>query len=403
MQKRVLIWGTEEKADRTWEKLKKCSHIQVVAFGDNDSKKKEKQKNSLNILSIDEIGDDIDVIIIASAAHEIIHKQLECSLKKPIPIYESVEQYLFMTISIDITEFCNAKCKYCTTGRANRNGKRIGKNCMSARFFQKIYNFLISNDIIIPDSDIMLFSWGEPLLNPDYSKIIEFLADKQQCYSVSTNASVVRSVERENVYEKCKSFTISMPGFSQQSYDRIHKFDFEKIKSNIKDLIDEIKSKGFLGKPFIAYHVYQFNKNEISAARDFANSIGAELHPYYAYFNGNSMMMEYLDNTMALEARKEAEEELVLSHISGLIKQRPENYRCFLEDTLSIDSYGKLSLCCASDLYDKCFEWGSIFDYTSIDMLRNYRKEMMASVSCQRCRELGIDYLLQNSFPEYED
>lgn len=403
VEKRILIWGTGEKADCAWNDLIKYSHIRIVAFGDNDEKKRENLRNSLKVLSANEIGEDIDLIIIASAAREIIYKQLEYSLKKSIPIYKSVEQYIFKRIFIDITGFCNAKCKYCSTGRANRNGEFIEKKYMSFDFFQKIYNFWSSNEIIIPDTEIMLFNWGEPLLNPDYNKIIEFLADKHQCYSVSTNASVVKYVEQKNAYEKCRSFVISMPRFSQQSYNRIHRFDFEKIKVNIKELVKEIKGKGFRGKPFIAYHVYQFNKNEITLADDFAKSIGAELHPYYAYFNGNSMMTKYLENTMELNVRKEAEEELVLSHVSDLIKQRPKNYRCFLEDVLCVDSYGKLSLCCASDLEDRCFGWGSIFDYTSIDKLREYRKEMINSASCQQCRELGIDYWLENSpnFAEY--
>lgn len=403
VEKRILIWGTGKKADCAWSDLKKYSSIRVVAFGDNDIEKRKNKKNSLKVLSANEIGNDIDVIIIASAAYETIHKQLECTLEKSIPIYDSVEQYLFKCISIDITGFCNARCKYCTTGRANRNSEFIEKNYMSFQFFQKIYNFLSINEIIVPDTEIRLFRWGEPLLNPDYSKIIGFLADKQQCYSISTNASVVKNVEQENAYEKCKSFVISMPGFSQQSYNRIHKFDFEKIKVNIKNLVREIKSKGFSGKPFIAYHVYRFNKNEISLAEDFAKSIGAELHPYYAYFNGNSMMVKYLDNTMELNDREEAEEELVLSHINGIIKQRPKNHRCFLEDILCIDSYGNLSLCCVSDLYDRYFDWGSLFDYSSIDKLRDYRKKMMDSASCQQCRKLGIDYLLENSFVYYED
>lgn len=104
-------------------------------------KKRENLRNSLKVLSANEIGEDIDLIIIASAAREIIYKQLEYSLKKSIPIYKSVEQYIFKRIFIDITGFCNAKCKYCSTGRANRNGEFIEKNICHLIFFRRYIIF----------------------------------------------------------------------------------------------------------------------------------------------------------------------------------------------------------------------------------------------------------------------
>lgn len=73
VEKRILIWGTGEKADCAWNDLIKYSHIRIVAFGDNDEKKRENLRNSLKVLSANEIGEDIDLIIIASAAREIIY------------------------------------------------------------------------------------------------------------------------------------------------------------------------------------------------------------------------------------------------------------------------------------------------------------------------------------------
>lgn len=41
VEKRILIWGTGEKADCAWNDLIKYSHIRIVAFGDNDEKKEK--------------------------------------------------------------------------------------------------------------------------------------------------------------------------------------------------------------------------------------------------------------------------------------------------------------------------------------------------------------------------
>ena len=71
---------------------------------------------------------------------------------------------------------------------------------------------------------------------------------------------------------------ISMPGFSQASQDRIHGFSFERVKSNILRLREM-----FHNIPFdMSYHIYQFNLDEIEAARQFCIQNGIRFAPNYA-------------------------------------------------------------------------------------------------------------------------
>lgn len=307
---------------------------------------------------------------------------------------------MFRRISIDITGFCNAKCKWCVTGRKNREQGHIKPHYMPYGTFMKVYGHLYQHKMIDTNTEIMLYSWGEPFLNPDYIKIIEYLSEKNQTFAVSTNASKVQLTEKKNVYKNCDIFIFSMSGFSQESYNHIHGFAFEQVKKNITEINRNLRESGFHGTGLLSYHVYKFNTHEIEDAEQFANTLNLKFDPYYPYFNGNSMTELYLEGKMEDALKKEAEQELFLSHVKGLLQKRPSNYHCFLENILSIDCYGNLVLCCASD--DGCadYVWTSVFEIDTLEQMKEKRQEMLRCGSCSKCRSLGIDYWMQYN-PSY--
>lgn len=306
---------------------------------------------------------------------------------------------MFPRISIDISGYCNAKCKWCVTGW-NRQQGYIKQQCMSYEAFVRVYEHLYQSHIIGKSTEIMLYSWGEPFLNKDYIKIVEYLADKEQTFAVSTNASKVQLANGNSIYKNCDIFIFSMSGFSQASYKYIHGFDFEQIKKNIKAISKNLFESGFKGTGMISFHVYKFNTHEIEAAEQFAHSLKLNFNPYYPYFNGNSMTELYLEEKMPAEMRRMAEKELYLSHVKKLLSERPKNYRCFLENILSIDCDGNLVLCCASDSGCADYTWDNIFEITSYEEMQIKRQKMLLSSTCEKCRALGIDYWMEKN-PSY--
>lgn len=391
----LLIWGAGVRGSEVYpvfQEYLQNSRYQIAAFVDNNADLWGKEKLGYKIIGPMDVHKvpNLSGIIIGSIYEREIREQIKQLID--VPIYMKIEDLMYTRISIDISGFCNANCKWCVTGRQKRLGKSVKQQVMNYDEFVSLYEYIYSKGFIEHCTEIMLYSWGEPLLNKDYVKIIEYLARQQQTYSVSTNASVVLSAENNNAYEYCKAFSFSMPGFSQASYDRIHGFSFEKIKRNIELLTENINAKGFHGDGSISYHVYKFNVNEIAEAKRFAEKLGLRFHPYYPYFNGNSMTEEYLENRMNPQDREEAEEELFLSHVQKLLKERPADYRCYLENSISIDSFGNLVLCCASDEGISEYQWGSIYNIENRAQLREKHKEMLECSSCQKCRRLGIDY-----------
>ncbi len=400
-KQRILIWGTAARGEQTYELLKGHRRYEIVAFGDNNRELCGRKKYGIPIIGADELrGYEVpDSIVIASSKRSEIRTQLEKIVS--IPIYDGVDQLLWQRISIDISGCCNAKCKYCVTGVKNRQCE-FKMQTMSYEAFIQLYEHLYESGIIEKCTEIMLYNWGEPFLNQDYSSIVDYLAEQGQMFSVSTNASVVRLVKRRDAYKNCCAFIFSMPGFSQDSYNRIHGFSFEQIKKNITEINQDLKENGFNGEGSISFHVYRFNTQELEAAKEFAISQNLQFHPYYPYFNGNSMAQEYIEGSMEPETRAIAEQELFLSHVEGLLKERPQGYHCFLENIISIDCNGRLVLCCASDDACESYIWDSVFEIHSFEEMKKIRQKMLKSVSCQRCRQLGIDYWMEKN-PAYQE
>lgn len=397
---KILIWGAGIRGEKVYRLFERHNGYEVIAFGDNDKAlwgKEKCQKPIVGPMDLMKIQ-EADGIFIASAYIVEIEKQLKEIVD--IPIFDNIDDLMFQRMAIDISGCCNAKCKWCVTGQKNRQEKEHQICFMPYAEFVKLYEHLFQNGIIGKHTDIMLYNWGEPFLNKDYVHIIEYLADQDQKFTVSTNASKVNLLKRKNAYKNCSTFIFSMSGFSQKSYDRIHGFSFEQIKRNIKEIWMDLKESGFAGSGMLSFHVYKFNMHEIGNARDFAESLGLKFYPYYPYFAGNSMTEEYLEGRMEKKIKEEAEQDLYLSHVKELLERRPLSYRCFLENIICIDCNGNLTLCCASDSGCDDFIWGNIFDITSFEELKSKRQKILECNTCKKCRLLGIDYWMEHN-PQY--
>lgn len=192
-----------------------------------------------------------------------------------------------------------------------------------------------------------------------------------------------------------------MPGFSQESYNKMHSFKFDVIKNNIRLLLSNLKENGFEGKAQISYHVYQFNKEELDCAKKFAKELGIDIVPIPAYLASYELSKAFLQNDLSEDIVSDVKSELLLEHVPDLLSQRPENYRCMVENVISIHWDGKLELCCCCDDAAKGFLWKYIWDIESLEEWHAYRSNMLKSETCAECRRLGIDYWFCNN-PVYE-
>lgn len=300
----------------------------------------------------------------------------------------------FPIVFFDIVGVCNAKCPYCVTGANKKNAGGV----ISIDLFSASLKRLLERGIIVSNSTIYLYNWGEPFLHPDIYSIGKVINELKLKYAISTNASKIPEVNKPLV-ENLSEVLFSMPGFSQRSYDKIHGFNFERIKQNIVKLVNDLRSYGYRGDFIIAYHVYRFNLNEMKDCERFANSIGAEFSPRYAILNDWWQLKGWLDGSLPDEKRAQISKDLFITGIKETMNNSPENYRCPQLDLLVIDEYANVLTCCVLPKNHPDCSAGNINREDMETVLENRAIRPV----CIECRNSGLAYYLNTAlfFPEF--
>lgn len=303
---------------------------------------------------------------------------------RKIKSLKDVKRYLpngYHEVCIEISGICNAKCKYCPSGNEKNAEKR---GMMSVETFEAIVQKLIQNGIIGSESQIDLFWWGEPFLNSELSKIIEITQKYKIPYVLSTNAYYYRKLTKDDL-KNIKRFIISIPGFSQESYDRIHGFDFEIIKQNIKKYVNDLDDAGKLDKIWLAYHIYQFNLDEIYLAYSFCNNLGISFNPGFAFPLLVEDRINYAKGSLELNREHEILKDIVTAQLDNMIKNSDRSSCIYQTRNFVIDEKGKIYGCLnmKHDTENYC---GDLFLDSMDDIIENIAK----CPKCDECVACGV-------------
>jgi MoaA/NifB/PqqE/SkfB family radical SAM enzyme len=308
---------------------------------------------------------------------------------------------MYKALSFDISGKCNAICPWCYTGRKNVASNKQSGEFITPAVFEKAIKYMLDNSIMNKSSIIHLYNWGEPFLNPYLKDIINILNKYEIKYGLSTNASIIVSFAEEDFLRNLSYIAFSMPGFSQNSYNKIHGFNFEKIKNNIITIVNNFRKFGFEGEAQVSYHVYQFNLSEVEDAYKFARENDIAFYPVYAYINDHSVLKKYLKSQLTYQEIKKASKELILFYLENKIKEKPKNYRCPQFEMLTIDEHCNILTCCSVDKeYDE-YSLGSLFSLS----LQEIQELKLTREICKECDVLGLNYIIHNAqrLTNYQD
>lgn len=400
--KNLAVYGAGNYGKKVVNILEKTTHIHIELVCDSDARKWGKDFEGHKVCSPDELfkKEDLDGVFVAILADNEIEKFI--LEKRKIEIYKHIYELVAETITWDISGKCNAKCKYCVTGRNNRFHGNDNKNntYTSLKEFKRSYQHLYERGIISKKSELQLFNWKEPFLNPEIVEILNYCSQESQKYILSTNASIVRFAVDKNTYLSCERIYFSMPGFSQKSYDQIHGFSFDVIKNNIILLKNDMLEHGFKGQFVINAHIYKFSEKELDALKDWAEKNDLLVHAYYPYLAGNSLIEDYFENRLDSQSKQEISADLFLQWDKEIDQKELCGFTNPLCDQLAIDEKGNFTLCCAADEFCECFTgWGKVEDTNSYEDYRKIKRRMLDSKTCIQCRKYEMVYRMLHELP----
>jgi len=171
-------------------------------------------------------------------------------------------------LQIEPTNRCNLKCALCLTGKGKLE-RDIGD--MDFSVFKNIIDKFEDKVIYLG-----LFFQGEPILNKDVFKMIEYLNSKKIYTRISTNADFDNETLKKLVHSGLDELIVSLDCADPQTYFKYKgKDNFRKIVDNVEYLI---KERAAASRPFINLQllVMKDTQDQIPAFRKLAHRLNVD-------------------------------------------------------------------------------------------------------------------------------
>jgi radical SAM protein with 4Fe4S-binding SPASM domain len=181
--------------------------------------------------------------------------------------------YFPAKITIESGNICNLRCPLCPTGQKDDSA---GKGLLSFADFKRIIDE-IGKDLLL----IRLYNWGEPLLNKELIKMVDYANKNKIAVKISTNLSLSVTDDQAEalINANLQKIYISCDGASSATYPVYHiDGDFDRVMSNMKLLLRKKKELMNSYTELIwLFHVFSHNEHEIETAKEIARNIGIKL------------------------------------------------------------------------------------------------------------------------------
>ncbi len=239
------------------------------------------------------------------------------------------------SVQLDVCSACNMKCSFCFHSdleAIEREHVRFGM--MDYALFTKIIDDMRAGWGRAKVKKLRLFKVGEPLLNPNLCKMVEYAKKSEvaECIEITTNGTLL---DKEMSYGLIKAgvdiLNISVNGINERQYENTcqYKMDFQRFRDNIAFFYENRKDC----KLYIKYSDIGYSKDEKDS--------------FYQLFGDicDSIFVENILSDLWQETKAGKEVVNTGSSMYGE-KMKDKNVCPFLFTTMVINDKGVVHLCC---------------------------------------------------------
>jgi MoaA/NifB/PqqE/SkfB family radical SAM enzyme len=174
-------------------------------------------------------------------------------------------------LTVEPTNICNLSCPLCVTGNG-RMTRRAG-----------LMNFDQFKTVVDQIGDylfyLLLYQQGEPFINRDFLKFVEYAKQRSIFVTTSTNGHYLNlETARQTVASGMDTMIVSIDGADQQSYETYRVGgQLAKVVSGIRNLIREREKLGNrTPKIFIQFIVMRHNEQQIAEMKSLTRDLGVD-------------------------------------------------------------------------------------------------------------------------------
>jgi organic radical activating enzyme len=256
-----------------------------------------------------------------------------------------------MIFYIDVSSLCNLRCPSCPVGQADEPQAR------GSMTEDRLRQILVKAKSEFTVSNVYLFNWTEPFLNPKLPALISLVRSFGLKCGISTNLNLLRDAD-SFVAADPTWVRISVSGFNQEIYSRGHRNGrIERVKENMR-LLSEARNraiaKGMKPRHYeVYYHKYIDNAPEEELMREYALSLGFRFDTVWALLMPVEKVLALADPGLAPIELTPEDHKLIdrLAIPLGRILKSPTRgtvSSCSLQDDFMVlDVEAKVWLCCA--------------------------------------------------------
>ncbi|PLX27409.1 hypothetical protein C0583_03800 [Candidatus Parcubacteria bacterium] len=256
---------------------------------------------------------------------------------------------------------CNLNCPYYCYGvpddshlGSQYGGKALLGGCrnMTIDDFKKI-----SNHEVFKNSLAAIFSGGEPLLNKDFFKILDYAGKKFPVIHLTTNGTLMADYVDKIIESPLTHINISLDAYSAEEYKKMRDKEngkelFDRVVKNIKNLVKKKEQNNKDLEIIISTVVGKLNYKNMQKMIDFAKSLGVNslnFQNIVGFDNGElekeTLMIEDQEVKDFITSLKEKNSDFHVTYPRILSKDKSIRGCRQPFDSLTIDADGNIGPC----------------------------------------------------------